>query len=145
MWMVADNQICSAVNRSMGQRLLRLIRLCCLLTSPVECCNDQFCALLLRILDIGTKLVFTVIGSIIYKNSDKCNFYTIDLFDGNRISNAVIDPRFLQCSLCISKSLLTVITAVIICKRYNLYRTVCQNLRVIRIALKRILLILPVI
>ena len=102
MRMVADNQICSAVNRSMGQRLLRLIRLCCLLTSPVECCNDQFCALLLRILDIGTKLFFTVIGSIIYKNSDKCNFYTIDLFDGcllytSRlgISSSAVDRRFL--------------------------------------------------
>ena len=145
MRMVADNQICSAVNRNMGKRLLRLIWLCCLLTSPVKCCNDQLSALLLHILDIGTKLVLAVVGSVVYKNSDKCNFYTIDLFNGNRISNAVIDPRFLQCSLCIGKSLFAVITAVIICKRYNLYRTVCQNLRVIRIAFKRILLILPVI
>ena len=143
MRMMTDDQICPTVNRRMRQRFLCLIRLRRFFRAPVECDNHQLRALLLCNCNRLLYLFFPRHSVIQDVYSNKGSRYTIYLFYCDFISDAVIDSGRIQRLLCIGQALCPIIAAVIVRQGDDIYGSVCQNLRVGRIAFKCIFLCFP--
>ena len=132
MGMMADNQIGTVVDGKLGQGHLIGIGNRIFFISPVEDHKDQIGAFCPYLLDIYPNLMFPFQVIMELVNAYQSDLDALDLHKSRLVITESGDPSFFQVFLCVSKSLVTIIVAVVVCHIDSLHTAVCEDFCIFR-------------
>ena len=130
MGMMADNQIGSVVDGKLGQGHLIGIGDRIFFISPVEDHKDQIGAFCPYLLDIYPNLVFPFQMVMELVNAYQSDLDAFDLHKSRLVITESCDSGFFQVFLCVSKALISIIVAVVVCHVDSLHAAVCKDFRI---------------